>query len=120
MNMRKFFTELPHFSIASMPKSLLRISILIAVTFALHSLVFSQAKWRMPITLTDSTAPLLPNITSYFGVHPNATSCIDIDTMKGFNDHWAEQFVFLAAYTPDCIEYDAPPLGFDVELRLAS
>src|SRR6267154_2225932 len=108
MNMRKFFTELPHFSIASMPKSLLRISILIAVSLAVHSLVFTQAKWRMPLTLTDSGATM-QTTTSYFGVHPNATNCPDLDTLRGFTDHWAEIFVLNQPYTPDCVELDLPP-----------
>ncbi len=88
---------------------------------SLVSVVQPQAKWRMPITCTDSsmTGTLTP-ATAYFGVHPNATNCIDSDTMRGFTDHWSDVFVFGQPYTPDCIEYDAVPFGFSTECRIRS
>ncbi len=82
--------------------------------------LLAQAKWRLPITVTDSSNGVVATGTGYFGVHPNATNCVDSDTMRGFTDHWSDIFVFGQPYGPDCIEYDAPPASCCLSCRIKS
>ena len=80
---------------------------------------FAQPKFRIPIVLKDS-GTTVATTTAYFGVHPNATNCLDTNFLTGFNDHWADIFVFGTPYTSGMVEIDPPPPGQGVDLRVAS
>ncbi len=81
--------------------------------------VSAQPKFRIPITVTDS-GTVLYSATAYIGVHPDATNCIDPDSLLGFTDHWSDVFIFGTPYTPDMIEFGPPPLPPAIDIRIAS
>ncbi|HMD13827.1 MAG TPA: T9SS type A sorting domain-containing protein [Bacteroidota bacterium] len=81
--------------------------------------VTAQPKFRIPITVTDS-GTTLHSATAYFGVHPDATNCIDPDSLLGFTDHWSDVFLFGTPYTSGMIEFGPPPLPPAIDIRIAS
>ncbi len=83
------------------------------------SSLYSQAMWRMPITLTDSNTTS-HSVVAYFGVHPNATNCVDADTMYGFTDHWALYDYYGLLYTSKMVEIEPPPPSPAEDLRIGS
>ena len=130
--MRKFGRrELPHLFLNGTMKKIRFILHLIVAGVLGGMLVSStasaqQAKWRMPLTMTDSTydttshSPVLHSTVAYFGVHPNATNCADAFEMTGFNDHWADIFILGLPYTDSMQEIELPPPGQSIDLRLES
>src|SRR5208283_2519782 len=107
--------ELPHLSLISLMTKLrayiVPMLFLLMMSAGLPSLLFSQAMWRMPITLIDSGAATTP--ATYFGVHPAVTNCSVTanDTVCGFTDHWSDSAAFFVPYTPCTFpsEFESPP-----------
>lgn len=93
--------------------------VLLMLSAGLPSLLVSQTMWRMPITLTDSNTTS-HSVVAYFGVHPNATNCVDVDTMYGFTDHWALFDYYGLVYTPNMVEIEPPPPSPSEDLRIGS
>ncbi|HMD14497.1 MAG TPA: hypothetical protein VKI62_07730, partial [Bacteroidota bacterium] len=88
---------------------ILPVMFLLILSAGIPSLLFSQAMWRLPLTFIDSGTTVQPSVIAYFGVHPNATNCID-DTMCGFTDHWVDNdsLVYGLPYTPCMYEVSGP------------
>src|SRR5690349_12306022 len=84
----------------------------------------AQPKFRLPISITDiNTTTGKHTAVTYFGVHPNGSNQMDVDTMFGFTDHWDEYLPFGLKYTPNMNEQEcppSPPTGADIRIRNAS
>src|SRR5437899_672741 len=93
------------------------IAVIVSLVPLASLLSSAQPKYRIPLTVTDSSATL-HSVTAYFGIHPDATNCIDVNDMTGFTDHWNDLFVFALPYTSDTPEYDAPPQPFATDIRI--
>src|SRR5690349_3376874 len=107
-----------------------RVVIAIALFLLASLTVAAQPKFRIPITITD------PHIashgygpspsTAYFGVHPDASSCLDLDTMRGFTDRWDTLLPYGFPYTSNFAEFEGPPpppmgcLCVDIRIRSLS
>jgi hypothetical protein len=80
---------------------------LAAAALLLPAIVCSQipdVRFRVWVTQTDSGFRPKTSSPAYFGIHPNATYCIDT-MLTGFTDHWFEndnQTVNEYPYWPPC------------------
>jgi len=101
------------------PSPFLLLAAVLSATLVLSFAALAQPAFRLPLTVTDSSA-VLKSATIYFGFHPLATNCIDPDSLKGFSDHWADKTVVGTPYISDDIEFLGPPFGFTTDMRVSS
>jgi len=93
--------------------------VVLLLSFTMVQLSSAQPNFRIPLTMRDSSATVY-SVVSYFGVNPNATNCIDLNTMTGFTDHWADIFILGTQYSDSMQEVELPPPGESIDLRIQS